>query len=295
MTLLGRIFAVLNFFMALVFLGFAFSVMSLIKDPRTGRSWYEVSEVYRQQVASLQKDLESLKETLARTEAECKKDIADRDSKLQEAEKQLSQERALRQEAEKQAQDVTDRFKESQVRLEQLTKDLDRRSQESAELNQRLTRALAEISERLRETELERNRRVEAEQARKVLEQRVSQLSDDVAQLQRELEKERSQSLSKTEPRGGFVAPRPPPFDVRGQILKIGQRGLVEISIGSDDGLLRNHTLEVFRLEPAPAYIGRVVIVEVEPHRAVAQFLNPEQAKQAKVGDQVASRVLARP
>lgn len=294
MTLIGRIFAVLNFFMALVFLGFAFSVMSLIKDPRSGRSWYEVSEVYRQQVTSLQKDLESLKETLERTEANCKKAIADRDSKLQEAEKQLTQERSLRQEAEKRAQDVTDRFKESQVRLEQLTKDLARRNQEVTELNKRLTRALAEIWERLHETVLERNRRVEAEQALKTCELRVSQLSEAVTQLQRELEKERSQALA-TEPRGGFVTPRPPPFDVRGQILKIGQIGLVEISIGSDAGLLRNHTLEVFRLEPAPAYVGRVVIVEVEPHRAVAQFLKPEQAKQARVGDQVASGVLAPP
>ncbi len=293
MTILGRIFAVLNFFMALVFLGFAFSVMSLIKDPRTGRSWYEVSEGYRQQVESLQKDLASQKETLARREGELKKELADRESKLTEAEKQLATERGLREKAEKEAQDLTNRFKESQVLLEQLTKDLDRRSQETAELNKRLTRALAEITERLRETELERNRRVVAEQARKVLEARVGQLDQEVGRLQSELEKERSQALA-AEPRAGFVAPRPPPFDVRGHILKIGQDGLIEISIGSDAGLMRNHTLEVFRLDPSPDYIGRVVIREVEPHRAVAQFLNREQAKKARVGDQVASRVLAR-
>ncbi|GBD36669.1 Ribonuclease Y [bacterium HR36] len=294
MTLIGRIFAILNFFMALVFLGFAFSAMSLIKDPKSGRSWYEVAEGWKKQAASLENDLKARDDHISQLADDLRKTKERLDVIDKEKDKLLQQERTARAQAEKRADDVENKFKESQVRLQQLTAELDQKQKELVALNQQLTRALAEVQEQLRKTELERVRRVEQEQARNVLQDRVRQLMEEVTRLQRELESERRQGLA-VEPKAGVVVPRPPAHNVRGQILRIGGNGLIEISIGGDAGLMKNHTLEVFRLEPQPAYIGRVVVLEVEPHRAVAQFINREQAKQARVGDQVASRVIAAP
>lgn len=291
MTLLGRIFTILNFFMALVFLGFAFSAMSLIKDPKTKRSWFEVAEDWRKQTASLENDLRAREDKIRQLENDLKKISQDREQKLQEKDKLLQQERDARAQAEKRADDVENKFKESQVRLQQLTAELDTRQKELVALNERLTRTIAEVQERLRETEHERVRRVEMEQRLNVTSDRLKQLQDEVSRLQRELDRERTQALA-VEPKAGIVSPRPPQIDVRGQILKLGNNGLVEISIGSDEGLMKNHTLEVFRLSPTATYVGRVVVLEVEPHRAVAQFVNREDANKVRVGDQVASRIM---
>ncbi|MCS7166340.1 MAG: hypothetical protein RMI91_02350 [Gemmatales bacterium] len=294
MTLVGRIFAILNFFMALVFLGFAFSAMSLIKDPKTKRSWFEVAEEWRQQAERLEKDLLARDDKIRDLENTTQRALADMKAKVDEAEKLLQQERAARAQADKRADDVENKFKESQVRLQQLLAELDNKQKELVLVNQQLTRTLAEVQEQMRQTELERIRRVEQEQARRVLEERVKQLSQEITRLQGEIERERTQALA-AEVKPGQIVARPPAVNVRGQILRIGNNGLVEISLGSDDGLLRNHTLEVFRLEPKPDYVGRIVVLEVEPHRAVAQFLNREHAKSARVGDVVASHILARP
>lgn len=90
----------------------------------------------------------------------------------------------------------------------------------------------------------------------------------------------------------------PPPAYVKGSIRKIHEKDktLVEISLGSDAGLDKDHTLEVYRLSPSPTYLGRLRIVEVEPHSAVGRLMRttgttgPQAALQ--MGDEVASKIL---
>lgn len=79
---------------------------------------------------------------------------------------------------------------------------------------------------------------------------------------------------------------RPPTVD--GQIVSVGEKDLLEISIGADDGLKQGHTLEVFR---GGSYLGRVVVRETWPDRAVVQII-PEFSKGSiKVGDRVATKL----
>jgi len=49
---------------------------------------------------------------------------------------------------------------------------------------------------------------------------------------------------------------------------------LVTLSIGSDVGLARNHTLDIYRLNPDPKYIGRLRIVDVRPTGSVGRVIN---------------------
>jgi len=63
---------------------------------------------------------------------------------------------------------------------------------------------------------------------------------------------------------------------------------LIEISIGADDGLRREHTVEVFR---GGRYLGRAVIVKTEPDRSVAQILRRYQKGQIQEGDDVATKL----
>src|SRR5262249_11624992 len=90
---------------------------------------------------------------------------------------------------------------------------------------------------------------------------------------------------------GGGAAKNPPPENVEGEVKEVDAKsGLVTISIGSDAGLQKGHTLEVFRLKPAPKYLGTLRIVDVRPKDAVGK---PDSRSQGAIqtGDKVASKL----
>ena len=86
----------------------------------------------------------------------------------------------------------------------------------------------------------------------------------------------------------------PPPDNIEGMVKVADASGLIKISIGSDAGLIKGHTLEVFRLSSVATqskYLGTVRILEVTPNEAVAQPVKPLSDKPI-AGDRVASRIL---
>ena len=78
------------------------------------------------------------------------------------------------------------------------------------------------------------------------------------------------------------------PPTVEAQIVSVGAKDLLEISIGSDDGIKQGHTLEVFR---GSSYLGRVVVRETWPDRAVVQIIPEFRRGIIKVGDRVATKL----
>jgi hypothetical protein len=85
----------------------------------------------------------------------------------------------------------------------------------------------------------------------------------------------------------------PPPDNVEGLIQRTDTNsGLVTITIGSDAGLSKGNTMEVFRLGASPKYVGRIKIIEVTHNQAVGQAASKLNG-QIQVGDHVASRILA--
>ena len=83
----------------------------------------------------------------------------------------------------------------------------------------------------------------------------------------------------------------PPP--VVGEVKRIDPtNSVLELTIGSDDGLVVGHELYIFRTIPRPEYIGKVVIVTVDPDQAVAKVIgNTYQGKKIKEGDIVSSTI----
>jgi hypothetical protein len=81
---------------------------------------------------------------------------------------------------------------------------------------------------------------------------------------------------------------KPPPAFVRGKITRIDPKNpdLVEINLGSDHGIKKDHTLEVFRLEPAK-YLGQLRVLAVKANNAVGRLVRSKSSVQ--VGDEVAS------
>jgi len=78
---------------------------------------------------------------------------------------------------------------------------------------------------------------------------------------------------------------------VRGLVsATIRQAGsqLIEITIGSDDGLKPQQTIEIFRGE---RYLGRAEILRTEPDRAVGRIIRRFQQGQIQEGDDVATKL----
>ncbi len=82
------------------------------------------------------------------------------------------------------------------------------------------------------------------------------------------------------------------PPEVDGVVLAVTDQGNVEISIGSDDGLVKGHNLEVYRIgADASKYLGRIQVLETSPDRAVCKILPEFQKGPMQRGDRVASKL----
>jgi len=138
-----------------------------------------------------------------------------------------------------------------------------------------------------------RDRAVAAEITSKSLRERNNSLEEQLQDLARDLARIRSAPSSG----GGGTgiarrAGNPPPDDVEG-LVRRAEGNLVTLSIGSDAGLTKGQTLEVFRFGAAPRYIGRIKIVDVEAHQAVGQVVG-RVSTAIKVGDTAASSIMRR-
>ncbi len=70
-----------------------------------------------------------------------------------------------------------------------------------------------------------------------------------------------------------------PPGGITGRILRLNaQERLVELSIGSDDGIREGHELQVYRPGETPRFLGTVQIVRVDSDRSVGRVTSMRAA-----------------
>ncbi|NLX56301.1 MAG: hypothetical protein GXY58_14425 [Planctomycetaceae bacterium] len=78
------------------------------------------------------------------------------------------------------------------------------------------------------------------------------------------------------------------PPRVDGLVINVGDKDLIEISIGDDDGILIGHELDVYRDD---AYLGKVRVVKTSPDRAVAEVIPGFKKGTIRKGDRVATKL----
>jgi hypothetical protein len=82
-------------------------------------------------------------------------------------------------------------------------------------------------------------------------------------------------------------APNEPPPPLNGLVKKVSKSGeLIEVTIGHDDGLRKDHTMEVFNNQ---RYLGRMQVIETNPDSAVGRMLILRGRIQR--GDRVATKI----
>ena len=85
------------------------------------------------------------------------------------------------------------------------------------------------------------------------------------------------------------------PADLLGRLTAVRGDGLVEIDLGSDQGLSKSQQLDVIRKNAAEAtFLGRVEVTNVEPARSVAKILPEFQKGVMEKGDLVVSNAKAK-
>ena len=133
----------------------------------------------------------------------------------------------------------------------------------------------------------------------------VQRLTDELHDRVNELStlKERSRTLSadlakatdtlrlfKLNPNIDYTLKQPPNV-VEGQVMAVRSGGLVEISLGADQGLIKGHKLEVYR---GGKYLGRINVVETKPDKSVCKIDPIYQQGEFKYGDSVTSKLVER-
>lgn len=297
MTIIGKILTFLVFFLSIVFLGFAYNINKLNKDPKTGKSWYQVATDLRAAVTDAKADLNA-KDEEAR--AKVRKAEGERDVALTaraNADKETEKAQKDREEAITAAQKAKTDFENSQVALKAAQDEVEKRRQENVALYQNIKQKELAINDLQAKAINSENTKVQAQVAAATYLARLQTMERQLQDTTRELEKFMEEGTTRVAKAGAEVqmtSQNPPPDDVKGTVTSVTPDGLVAISIGSDAGLLKGHTLEVFRKEPKPLYLGQIKIVEVGPHEAVGKILSKEFRNRIQAKDEVASHIVPR-
>jgi len=171
--------------------------------------------------------------------------------------------------------------------------------------------ALDEASARKQETDLLREQKSAVEKQANEYKIRQTELNDAIRLLTRERDvaKENNKDLRDRVARFSALlkskglsddirnvkALETPPA-VRGEVLRVSQQNnRIELSIGSDDGLVPGHELYIYRLRPQPEYLDRVKILSADPDQSVAQVIGTTtNGKKIQEGDIVSSTIRPR-
>ncbi len=283
MNLLGKIFTVLIFIMSLVFMSFAVAVYAthtnwkekLLNTDTTGGKQLGVKPQLDQQKElnrELQARIEQLNNALAKERAARVNVLAALEAKLLQLNQQLVQ-------------------KEDELsKLETAHQQLVETNDNTQDMLTALTNEVKTLRDEIRTAQQDRDEQFAAVVA---LTDQLNQARGEQARLA-----ERNQQLiaqnatmSRVLERNGLTAETPVshiPPRLDGLVTEATSADLIEISLGSDDGLKKGHLLEVTR---GTQYLGRVEVVSTKPDVSVARILKPYQKGPIKRGDSVRTKV----
>ncbi len=275
MTFVGRILIVMTLVMSILFAGLASVVLA------THINWRERATQLRDQVAALeqanqriQEAMEAAREQIAREQAARKYEVAILHTQVDQAQAQLRQSETLL--ASEQSNHST-----LQQTARVAINELDRLTNEVVALRDDLRNNRQARDEKHLElvAQIDETNMLKGQKAR--LDERVAQLSESVSRYKRVAD---AAGITEFDD----VENIPPAVD--GVVTAVGRGNLLEISIGSDDGLKKGHTLDVFR---GATYLGRVVVREAKPDRSVVEILPEYRRGLIRKNDRVASRIVS--
>jgi len=282
MTLLGKIFTVLILIMSVVFMSFSIMVF------QTHQNWQLLVD---NDTYSEEHDL-GLKQKIANHE----RANSELETSLKEAQLALKREQIARRFvlASLQAQLIT--ATQDQTTLEE---DLRTYEDKSRKLEADLSVALADNEGLVGEVSNLREQVVGAQQSSDKYFSNSLKLTDEINQLRgskirlKEVQDQLINQvgrMSNVLSKNGLtefsdVTAIPPVID--GVVTNV-RSDIIQISIGWDDGLRKDHELDVFR---GKSYLGRIKVRETRPNSAVGEIIPAYRKGIIKQGDRVATKI----
>ena len=284
MTFVGKILVIVIMAFSLIFLGISTVVYT------TAKNWRTETEVQKKKVGELtkklsdaraaveasNKDLDAAKANYDALSKNLNNRIQAQEAQIASAQKQITQVSAEVATAADECQDGA-RGRRGPAQGSILIRDqkaaVEKQANEfklkQAELNDRIREL-----ERILETATKHNTDLRKRVAKFSALLRQNGLSDDISQIK------------------GMESPPP----VVGEVKRVDPSNRrVELSIGSDDGLVVGHELFLFRQTPRPEYLGKITIIAVDPDQAVGRVNGTTyQGKKIKEGDLVSSTIKPR-
>ena len=283
MTLVGKIFTVLILVMSIVFMSFSVMVFA------THKNWKEVAlnttaspskplglkpsleQAYELNQA-LRVELESYKQQLAEHQAARRQVLAGLQLKMETQLADLTNTQAELTKLQSAHTELVQKLGVAEANLAKATA-------ENAELRGDIVTVVQDRDDKFARVVALTDQVQQAEGKLVLLDERKQQLIEQVAQQKNVMNKFGLTVNTLTEK----IAPT-----VDGVVLAVSDKGLIEISIGKDDGLVADHTLEVFRENQ---YLGKVIVRQVNANRAVAEIMPEFKKGPIRKGDRVATRI----
>jgi predicted nuclease with TOPRIM domain len=283
MNIFGKVLIGLILVVSLVFMSFALMTYA------THRNWRDAVQGTPARDGAPARP--GLNEQLQQLEAE-NQDLQERVVRLrQNNENLLQQERlAVAKVATEIYGDPEYRIIGANQQVEQLRAEKERLDTELAATRTQLDAVMAETAQVVEELRANRTSVADAERNRAKIFEQVTQLTERLGQLRGELARlqdRNGQLVAQIEQYQRFVAHGGVREDDRGQApprvvgrvvsLNSAER-LVEINLGSDDGIAEGHELQVFREGTGAQFVGTVRVIRTTPERAVARVVSTRSA-----------------
>lgn len=293
MTIIGKILTFLIFVFSLLFLGFAIIINNTNKDPRTKLSWYEKALQLEAGKKNHAEDMKAKEEELVALRSQITaaiKELAENKARMDTLVAELTNKASV---AENAKDNAVNKLAQNQVVIGVIQADNEKRLKENLELSERIKQAEIVRADLIQKLTSAKNSQVAAQIERDTLRSRLEETEKNLLKMERDLE---TKIEKQTQDRNAQNAakPQPPPTDVQGTVIEVtGDGAYISLNKGSDHGLAKNQTLEVYRLNPKAEWVARIRIIQVNDHEAVGMIVLPSNRKVTVIkGDLVGSSIL---
>lgn len=290
MSTLGKILIVFQVVLSICFMAFAAAVS------HTHQTWRAEAENARKDLAAVTADRDAVKGEYAKfqtdkvselnaAKADMQKALADKVASEQERAELINEKKTLTNEKAAAEQQAVIAGEEATARL--------REAQQLREINEKLLVSRNVLFKtKLTNEDTIRSKDVDLKNAQA----KNQLLLDEVLALRKQIQEASIAGNSADLDRSVGVPPK-----VEGEVKEVllakseGLADLVSVSIGSDDGLVKGHTLIVYRLgdkkSPQSKYLGKIRIVDTKPDFAVGEVIKGTRTGVMKVGDKVTTKL----
>lgn len=288
MSFLGKLLVGLQLFLSIMFLIFAGAVFS------TQKNWKAAKETVDANYTKLDADKKQVEEAFAAYKTRLEIELKNEQQRASSAEGQVKLLKDQVDAADKELV-AAKTERDEQRELAKVSVEEARQRREEALLqrgiNNDMQKLLNEKNDRVKALE---DIKFNLQVAERALQDKHSKLLNDLSLFQKIIA---ANGLS-TDPQSVAGLQTPPPA-VDGEVLETKRAGrsgsdLVEISIGSDDGLAEGHKLSVYRSQQgdrAAKFLGDIKLVYVTPDRAVGVVILRAKNGVIERGDNVTSKL----